>query len=218
MPVNATGRKYLSELVTGESSYDDNTFTNFKYATVDVEGSTTVDNIGTPLMWSDTDSAFLILAAAADWAATTAYSLGDVVKPTTRDGNEYVAVAAGTSDAAEPSPWNTEVGGETTDATVTWIARRAYSNDLSSPLVTNASICLTVGNEFGKGFNKEGLLLTGTSQSMTVLYRGDATILESGIDWGSVAAADQAEFLTALEAQRITTADEATVVTPAFTS
>lgn len=217
MPVNATGRKHFSELVTGESSYDDDTFTNFKYATVNVEGSTTIDNIGTPLKWSDTDSAFLVLAAPADWIALTVYAIGDIVKPAVRDGNEYVAVAAGTSGASEPT-FNTEVGGETVDATVTWIARRAYSDDLTSPLVTNSPIVLTVGNEFGKGFNKEGTLLTGTSQSLTVLYRGDATILTSGIDWGSVAAADQAEFLTALEAHRITTAAEATVVTPAFTS
>jgi hypothetical protein len=37
-----------------------------------------------------------------EWAATTAYSVGDVVQPTTSNGRFYVCKTAGTSDAVEP--------------------------------------------------------------------------------------------------------------------
>ena len=59
-------------------------------------------------------------ATASAWQATTVYALGDWVEPTVPNGYIYKATVAGTSDATEPSPWDTTPGGTTVDATVTW--------------------------------------------------------------------------------------------------
>ena len=55
-----------------------------------------------------------------DWTATTAYALGDLCKPTTPNDYWYICTVAGTSDAAEPSPWPTTIGATEVDGTVTW--------------------------------------------------------------------------------------------------
>ncbi len=53
------------------------------------------------------------------WAASTAYAVGDIVRPTTWNHRLFQCVVAGTSGGAEPS-WNTTLGNEQTDGTVTW--------------------------------------------------------------------------------------------------
>lgn len=161
MPVNAEGRKYLTELLAGEMSYSDDTATNFSYASIPVGGSTSVDNIGVPMIWVDGNSQFEVYIAQDIAAAITA-------------GN--------------------------------------------SPLPDGSVIAVTVGDAYGKGLNKADTDLTVADTTMTALYRGDATLLESGIEWGSAAAPAQALFLAQLEEQRITLAAEAAVVTPAYTS
>lgn len=63
------------------------------------------------------------------WQATTAYAVrpakdaaaGDVVKPTVQNGAHFQCVVAGTSGAAEPA-WDTTIGNQTVDGTVTWEA------------------------------------------------------------------------------------------------
>jgi len=57
----------------------------------------------------------------ADWAASTAYSVGDFVQPTTWADRIFKAVVAGTSAGSEPT-FNTAVGAETVDNSVTWVA------------------------------------------------------------------------------------------------
>lgn len=52
-----------------------------------------------------------------EWAASTAYDVGDTVVPTSRTGKRYVVTVAGTSDAAEPS-WPDS--GTVADGSVTW--------------------------------------------------------------------------------------------------
>lgn len=219
MPVNATARKFLTDLLKATDNFAEDTAVRFNFETVGVEGTGSIDNIGIPLLWDEALAAFAVFAAPADWAATTAYSVGDVRKPTTRDGNEYVATVAGTSGGSEPT-FITTVGGETVDATVTWTARKAYATDTAgtSPLKNKSRIAVTVGDLFGVGFNKKDTALSATPVNMTVIYRGEAALISEGFIFGSVAAADQAEFLTALEDVRITTISNAEVVTPTFTS
>ncbi|AZO95287.1 hypothetical protein [Halocella sp. SP3-1] len=54
-----------------------------------------------------------------DWAASTAYSVGDYVIPTTATGHIYLCTTAGTSDSAEPS-WPTVDVNTVVDGDVTW--------------------------------------------------------------------------------------------------
>lgn len=64
-------------------------------------------------------------AVAAAWEASTAYSLEDVVVPTTKNGLLYICTTAGNSGAAEPS-WSTTIGAQTVDNAATWETRGAH--------------------------------------------------------------------------------------------
>lgn len=209
-----TGRKQVSELIKGTTKFESESGVNFYFGTVDVKGSTTIDPIGTVLQWDGTD-AFGILAAPADWAATTAYVVGDVVKPAVRDGFEYIVTDAGTSGASEPTFVETD-GAVTVDATVIWQARYPYGTIVGSPLPNNASACVTVGAKEGIGFNKAGILLSATAIKFTVIFRGPAQLANDGMEFGSVDAADIAEFKVALEKQGLSVVGSATNVVPSF--
>jgi hypothetical protein len=52
------------------------------------------------------------------WAASTAYSFGDVVIPATRNGRRYVCVVSGTGSSTEPS-WATGRDATVTDGDAT---------------------------------------------------------------------------------------------------
>lgn len=54
------------------------------------------------------------------WAAATAYTLGDVAKPTVYASHAYKCTTAGTSHASTEPTWGTTNGGTTADNTVTW--------------------------------------------------------------------------------------------------
>lgn len=217
MPLVNTGRKHLSELLKGYTKFQNDFAVNYSIASVDVKASpdAAVENIGLLLKWSAADSAFLPLVVNSDWAATTAYALGDVVKPTTQDGLEYVAIAAGTSGASEPTFVNIE-GATTTDGTVTWLARLPYGKDVTSPLPNQASICLAVGAKEGLGFNKEDTSLTSTAVKMTALFRGEAGVVQEGMELTGIAAADQAEIFAALQREGVSVEASAEVIDPSF--
>jgi len=57
---------------------------------------------------------------APEWEATTAYSLGDMVIPTTPNGYIYRCVSAGTSDSSEPSWPTVGLGTTVVDDGVIW--------------------------------------------------------------------------------------------------
>ncbi len=54
-----------------------------------------------------------------DWVASTAYSLDDIVVPTTANGFQYRCSVAGTSDSSEPT-FPTDLGVTVADNTATW--------------------------------------------------------------------------------------------------
>jgi len=85
MPVVETSRKQLSEVVKGLNQFTNSAGTNYCYAVVDVKGSTTIEPIGTPVVWDDTD-AFEPLDA------QTIASVGDSVLP----NGAKVALTVGT--------------------------------------------------------------------------------------------------------------------------
>lgn len=58
------------------------------------------------------------------WVASTAYTLGDVIRPTNASGQIdnnriFIAEVAGTSNSSEPT-WPSSAGGSVVDNTVTW--------------------------------------------------------------------------------------------------
>jgi hypothetical protein len=77
-----------------------------------------------------------------DWAASTAYSLGNFAKPVNENGYHYECTTAGTSGAAEPA-WPTSPGQTVQDGTAVWTCRK-YAGNL---LVYGAlSTSKTIGN------------------------------------------------------------------------
>lgn len=56
----------------------------------------------------------------ADWAATTAYSLGDRIEPTTPNTYAYECTTAGTSAGSEPTFPTAAIGDTVADGTVVW--------------------------------------------------------------------------------------------------
>jgi len=70
--------------------------------------------------------------AVASWAASTAYSLGDIRRAATDQvtGLFFKCVTAGTSAGSEPD-WPTDIGIEATDNTVTWKAISSVYADVS---------------------------------------------------------------------------------------
>jgi len=53
------------------------------------------------------------------WVASTAYTVGQFVKPTSENRHSYKCTTAGTTDSTEPT-WGTTLAGTTSDGTVTW--------------------------------------------------------------------------------------------------
>jgi hypothetical protein len=90
-----------------------------------------------------------------DWAASTAYSLGDKVLRTSGVGVEetgglyMVCTVAGTSGGSEPT-WDTAVGNTTTDNTVTWTTYAVLYED-SDPGAAGYSSSYTNLEEFSSG-------------------------------------------------------------------
>lgn len=219
MPDVASTRKQLSDLVKGVSQIGGDLGINYNYAMVDVKGSGDIDNIGVPLMWSESDSAFIEFAVNPDWAAGAVKNLGDVVKPTTQNGYEYVCITAGTTNDAEGEPtWPTTPGATVTEIDgVVWLCRNAYAgNGNDSTLPNKAHICVTCGAKEGVGFNQADTTLSSTAVKMAVVFRGEGALAEDGFEWGSIAAADQNEFYAQLEKQGLALVESGTTVDPTF--
>ena len=80
------------------------------------------------------------------WAASTAYVVGDVIKPTTDNGYYYTCSTAGTSDSSEPT-FGEVIDGTTNDNTAVWTC----SGDGS----INAAIYPIRGNELVESMKLE---------------------------------------------------------------
>lgn len=77
------------------------------------------------------------------WAASTSYTLGQIIRPATGNGFLYLCVAAGTSGASAPT-FGTTIGGLTTDNTVTWLCICSSLSQLTAGNVTwNVTAAIT---------------------------------------------------------------------------
>lgn len=93
---------------------------------------------------------------------------------------------------------------------VPYIAQTISDADANgSDLPTGARVAIVVGDARGAGFNTEDVTLVNAGLDLTVIHRGSAGILNSGIEWdaGSNAAA-QAAFLAQMEVQGFTVVPE----------
>jgi hypothetical protein len=88
----------------------------------DAEGDTT------PNFGNEAESARLTAPA---WSGSSAYSLGDVVVPTSPNGHSYRVVTAGTSGGSEPT-WPTG-GSSVSDGGVVWQDYTGYLPELIAP-------------------------------------------------------------------------------------
>jgi len=79
---------------------------------------------------------------ATTWAATTAYTVGQIVRKVTTNGHLYVCVIAGTSGGTEPT-WPTTSRMTVVDSTVTWAECGAGINIFSGANTSWTSSTLT---------------------------------------------------------------------------
>lgn len=86
----------------------------------------------------------VVYTAANSWgvaaATSTAYAVGDIVRPSTGNGHLYRCIVAGTSGGSAPT-WPTVSGQTVTDGTVTWaeIGRGIVVIDAADPQWSSAS-------------------------------------------------------------------------------
>ena len=74
------------------------------------------------------------------WAASTAYTVGDVVKATSYDAHTYKCTTAGTSGGSEPT-WDTTNGNTTADNTVTWTTFDSKTYQVKAPQGSTVPYC-----------------------------------------------------------------------------
>lgn len=93
----------------------------------------------------DTVAGTVAVVAANSWAVSransTAYALGDVVRPATGNGFLYQAIVAGTSGGSIPT-YPTTLGGTVTDGSVTWecVGTGGVVFDTEDPTWTTSTI------------------------------------------------------------------------------
>lgn len=80
------------------------------------------------------------------WVTATAYTIGDIRRPTTanRNGFCYRCTTGGTTAGAEPT-WPTYVGGTVVDGTVTWTCHYDQLPTLYTPVVTGINVDAPTG-------------------------------------------------------------------------
>lgn len=110
-----SGTTTLTEKTGSLTITDDNwKFQNFNGNVIGVQDS------HEPIIYNGSGNFTLLQQNITSWAATTAYSVGDVVKSTAGATTVYFyCTTAGTSGGTEPT-WDETVGNTTTDGTVTW--------------------------------------------------------------------------------------------------
>lgn len=100
------------------------------------------------------------------FAISTAYSLNDAVRPTTRNGFCYQVTTAGTSAGSEPT-WGTTPGGTTTSGSVTFTCRTNYALCAAS---------LSAGDYTKADGSTSGRKITiGAKSGQSVIASGTAT-------------------------------------------
>jgi hypothetical protein len=129
---------WLSDTVKAalvSSSYAYNLDTHETFADVTNEITGTGYSAGGATLGSKTVTYTAANSWASQWAGSTAYAVGDIVRPTTGNGHLYRCIVAGTTASSEPT-WTT-VSGQVVaaDGSVTWaeIGRGLTQLDAADP-------------------------------------------------------------------------------------
>lgn len=135
---------YLSDtmkVMLTTSSYAFNLDTHETKADVTNEVTGTGYSAGGATLGSKTITYTAANSWGTQWAASTAYAVGDVVRPTAGNAHLYMCIVAGTSAGSQPT-WPTTSRQTVTDNTVTWaeIGRGLTQIDAADPQWTSASI------------------------------------------------------------------------------
>jgi hypothetical protein len=122
-------------------TYAENLDTHETFADITNEVTGTGYTAGGVTLGSKTITYTAANSWATQWAATTAYALNDIVRPTTGNGHLYQAIVAGTSAGSQPT-WPTVSGQIVVDSGVTWaeIGRGVTQIDFADPSWTTATI------------------------------------------------------------------------------
>lgn len=91
-----------------------------------------------------------------NWAATTAYTVGQTISPPAANGHIYQCTVAGTSGATAPSTWPTD-GSTFTDGSVTWQDMGTQTTINTTTLSFDASGNLTAPSGNVTGITASGL-------------------------------------------------------------
>lgn len=112
-------------------------------------------------------------AWATTWAATTAYAVGFIVRPTVANGFVYAVSVAGTSSGAQPT-WPTTVGQTVVDGGVTWTCMgRAVVAFMISPTSVAWTITGTLATRWGVVYDRTPA--TDAARPLMFLVDLDAT-------------------------------------------
>ncbi len=147
-------------------------------------GVFSLPSVSLPAGWNLVGSMFGIEKTIDEWAASTAYSLGNEVVPTILNGFRYVVTTAGTSGGTEPISWPTTAGNTVVDGgTLTWTA--VYGD------VADYGIAATTGDSDGKKKVNVALASLGASASVVISpsMPGQTAV------WATVASSDKKMFV-----------------------
>jgi len=131
---------------------------------------------------TNADDVFFNDKNAPNWAASTAYTLGQIRSPlATGNGFFYEVTTAGTSAATEPT-WPTVVGNTVADGTVTWTCRLATVTTASNATCLTANFTGFTGTlNAATNWNVQTSLTFGSA--MTITGTGNITKPASGGTW-----------------------------------
>lgn len=117
---------------------------------------------------------------ATTWAASTAYKLGDIVRPTSGNGYVYRCTVAGTSAGSEPT-WPTTIGGTVADSGVTWQNAGKWLVKLSCDTITWTSLLLTTP---ANATPSHAVLYDDSHASDSLIGYWEVTTVTNGGDYG----------------------------------
>lgn len=151
---------------------------------------------------------FAVVTPSVQWAASTAYSVGDMVRPSTSNNRVFRCTTAGTSGASEPT-WDTTIGNTTNDGSVVWtthddVSRQPFLID-GDKIIMNGDVSIN-GSLLLNGTVVGSALVAGTIGSTQI---GANAVTTTQLNASAVTAAKIAA--NAVDATKINVADLAAV-------